>query len=84
MKCINCNASNMLKDRIANTGRCKSCDRLFAFEPTIMPDETRFTDTFFAYVDRQSFNESRELIAIEGDDTAIIDRSNFYTVDSFG
>lgn len=48
MKCINCNASNMLKDRIANTGRCKSCDRPFAFEPTTMPDETKFTDTFFA------------------------------------
>jgi hypothetical protein len=48
VKCINCNTSNMLKDRIANMGRCKSCDRLFAFEPTTMPDNTRFTDTFFA------------------------------------
>jgi hypothetical protein len=48
MKCINCDASNTLKDRVANTGRCKSCNRPFAFEPTTMPDETRFTDTFFA------------------------------------
>jgi hypothetical protein len=48
VKCINCDASNTLKDRTANMGRCKSCDRPFAFEPTAMPDSIRLTDPFFA------------------------------------
>jgi hypothetical protein len=33
---------------------------------------------------QRAINESRELTAIEGDDMTIVDRSNFYTVDSFG
>jgi hypothetical protein len=48
MKCINCNIDNTLKDRVASTGRCKSCDRQFVFEPTLMPESERLTDTFFA------------------------------------
>jgi hypothetical protein len=48
MKCINCDASNNLKDRTANMGKCKSCNHEFAFEPTLMPESNRLTDTFFA------------------------------------
>jgi hypothetical protein len=33
---------------------------------------------------QRAINETHELTAIEGDDIAIVDRSNFYTVDSFG
>jgi hypothetical protein len=48
MKCINCNIDNTLKDRVASMGRCKSCNRQFVFEPTLMPERERLTDTFFA------------------------------------
>jgi hypothetical protein len=48
VKCINCNTDNNLKDRTANMGRCKSCNRAFTFEPTAMPTQTRLTDPFFA------------------------------------
>ena len=48
MKCINCNTDNNLKDRTASMGRCKSCSRQFAFEPTAMPTNTKLTDPFFA------------------------------------
>jgi len=49
MKCINCNTDNNLQDRTANQGRCKNCDRPFAFEPTAMGD-VKFTDGFFQKV----------------------------------
>jgi hypothetical protein len=49
MKCINCNIDNTLKDRrMGNMGRCKSCNHEFAFEPTLMTNTYRLTDTFFA------------------------------------
>jgi hypothetical protein len=49
MKCINCNIDNTLKDRrMGNMGRCKSCNHEFAFEPTLMPESNRLTDTFFS------------------------------------
>jgi hypothetical protein len=46
MKCIQCNTDNNLKDRTANQGRCKSCNRPFAFEPTAMTG-VKITDPFF-------------------------------------
>jgi len=49
MKCINCQTDNNLQDRTANQGRCKDCDRPFAFEPTTMGD-IKFTDGFFQKV----------------------------------
>jgi hypothetical protein len=36
MKCIQCGTDNILKDRTANSGRCKSCNHPFSFEPTTM------------------------------------------------
>ena len=48
MKCIQCNADNDLKDRIAKHGRCTNCNHPFAFEPTTMEAKIRFTDGFFA------------------------------------
>ena len=48
MKCIQCNVDNNLKDRIANQGRCSNCKHPFAFEPTSMESNLRFTDGFFA------------------------------------
>ncbi len=47
MKCIQCQTDNKLKDRTENQGRCKNCNRPFAFEPTSMK-EVKFTDGFFA------------------------------------
>jgi len=47
MKCIQCNTDNNLKDRTANSGRCKNCSHAFAFEPTSMTGK-KFTDPFFA------------------------------------
>ncbi|WP_204102149.1 MULTISPECIES: hypothetical protein [Spirulina sp. CCY15215] len=49
MKCIECDIDNKLKDREANSGRCKSCGHPFAFEPTAM-NPIKFTDPFFAKV----------------------------------
>lgn len=46
MKCIYCQTDNTLKDRMANQGRCKQCDRPFAFEPTQMPS-IKITDPMF-------------------------------------
>ncbi|NET55822.1 MAG: hypothetical protein F6K47_06530 [Symploca sp. SIO2E6] len=48
MKCIQCGTNNNLKERIANRGRCKRCHHQFAFEPTKMNANVRFTDQFFA------------------------------------
>jgi len=48
MKCIQCNVDNNLKDRTANQGRCSNCKHPFAFEPTSMEGNLRFTDGFFA------------------------------------
>lgn len=51
MKCIQCNRDNKLKDRTANSGRCKNCSHAFAFEPTTMTGKKKkFTDPFFAKV----------------------------------
>jgi hypothetical protein len=36
MKCIKCDTDNILKDRTANSGRCKICNHPFVFEPTTM------------------------------------------------
>lgn len=47
MKCIQCSTDNTLKDRTDNQGRCKSCNRPFAFEPTSMTS-VKVTDPFFA------------------------------------
>ncbi|MBO1350860.1 MAG: hypothetical protein EBE86_027390 [Hormoscilla sp. GUM202] len=44
MKCIQCDTDNNLKDRTANQGRCKNCDRPFVFDPKA---GSRFTDGFF-------------------------------------
>jgi hypothetical protein len=46
MKCIQCSTDNNLKDRTANQGRCKGCNRPFAFEPTAMTG-VKITDPFF-------------------------------------
>ncbi len=49
MKCIQCGTDNNLKDRTNHAGRCKSCNHLFAFEPTTTKDiNLRITDPFFA------------------------------------
>jgi hypothetical protein len=47
MKCINCQTDNNLKDRTANSGRCKQCNHRFAFEPTTMTG-VKITDPMFA------------------------------------
>jgi len=47
MKCINCQTDNKLKERTANGGRCKQCNRKFAFEPTAMTG-VKITDPMFA------------------------------------
>ncbi len=46
MKCIQCGTDNILKDRTANSGRCKSCNHPFAFEPTTMTG-VKITDQRF-------------------------------------
>lgn len=46
MKCIQCDTDNNLKDRTANSGRCKNCQHAFVFEPTSMPE--KLTDRSFA------------------------------------
>lgn len=43
-----------------------------------------FSPRKIIHILQRAINESRELTAIEGDDMTISDRSNFYTVDSFG
>ena len=49
MKCIHCGTDNDLRDRTNNFGRCKRCDRPFAFEPSTVKDTAlNFTDPFFA------------------------------------
>ena len=57
MKCIQCGTENNLKARIANNGRCSSCNHPFAFEPTAMKD-VKLTDPFFmkAIIDLSSNN----------------------------
>ncbi|MFN3361258.1 MAG: hypothetical protein ACK421_07535 [Pseudanabaenaceae cyanobacterium] len=47
MKCISCGTDNNLRDRTENQGRCKNCGTPFAFEPTAMPVNQRFTDVAF-------------------------------------
>lgn len=46
MRCIKCDADNKLKERQANSGRCKSCRHPFAFDPKVTPG-IDFTDKFF-------------------------------------
>lgn len=46
MKCIKCDADNKLKERQANSGRCKSCRHPFAFDPKVSAG-VDFTDKFF-------------------------------------
>ena len=46
MKCIKCDADNKLKERQANSGRCKSCRHPFAFDPKVTRG-VEFTDKFF-------------------------------------
>jgi hypothetical protein len=48
MKCINCNVDNKLKDRTNNLGRCKNCGHDFVFEPAIILNKPKVTDTLFA------------------------------------
>ncbi len=49
MKCIQCGTDNILKDRTDHSGRCKSCNHPFAFEPTTVTDKRLLiTDPFFA------------------------------------
>lgn len=49
MKCIHCGTDNNLRDRTNNFGRCKRCNRPFAFEPsTVRNTALNFTDPFFA------------------------------------
>ncbi len=36
MKCIKCGTDNILTDRTTNSGRCKTCNHPFVFEPTTM------------------------------------------------
>ncbi len=47
MKCINCGTDSNLRDRTANQGKCQKCGTRFAFEPTSMPSDCRFTDIAF-------------------------------------
>src|SRR4028118_437257 len=47
MECINCQTDNNLKDRRANSGRCKKCNHQFVFEPTYMRG-LEITDPMFA------------------------------------
>lgn len=44
MKCVNCGTDNNLKDRTSNSGRCKNCNHVFAFDPKA---GSKFTDVFF-------------------------------------
>jgi hypothetical protein len=46
MKCIKCDTDNILKDRTANSGRCKICNHPFVFEPTTMTG-VKITDPRF-------------------------------------
>ena len=49
MKCVRCGADNNLRDRTDNSGRCRSCNHLFTFEPsTVRNPDLNFTDPFFA------------------------------------
>ncbi|WP_103670424.1 hypothetical protein [Pseudanabaena sp. BC1403] len=47
MKCINCGTDSNLRDRTNNQGKCQKCGTRFAFEPTSMPSDCRFTDPSF-------------------------------------
>ena len=47
MKCIKCNTDNKLKERTANSGRCKSCNHPITFDPKASGG-VGFTDRFFA------------------------------------
>lgn len=48
MKCVECATNNSLSDRTKNSGRCKNCNHLFAFEPATVTDyKLAFTDPFF-------------------------------------
>jgi DNA-directed RNA polymerase subunit RPC12/RpoP len=47
MKCIQCGTDNLLRDRTANSGRCKQCHHRFVFEPTTMGVH-KISDGFFA------------------------------------
>ncbi|MCC3406351.1 MAG: hypothetical protein JGK17_12325 [Microcoleus sp. PH2017_10_PVI_O_A] len=47
MKCIKCQTDNKLKERRANSYRCKKCSHQFAFEPTLMTN-LKITDPMFA------------------------------------
>ncbi|MEG5058162.1 hypothetical protein QUB60_08905 [Microcoleus sp. A2-C5] len=46
MKCIKCQTDNKLKDRRANSGRCRQCGHQFVFEPTYIG--LAITDPMFA------------------------------------
>ena len=48
MKCINCQTDNKLKERTANSGRCKQCNHKFVFRPTYIPTIGLLTDPMFA------------------------------------
>ena len=47
MKCINYGTDSNLRDRTNNQGKCQKCGTRFAFEPTSMPINCRFTDPSF-------------------------------------
>jgi len=48
MKCIKCQTDNKLKERTANSGRCKQCNHKFVFRPTYIPTIGLLTDPMFA------------------------------------
>src|SRR4028118_1019940 len=47
MKCINCQTDNNLRERRANSGRCKRCQHRFVFESTTI-NGVKITDAMFA------------------------------------
>ncbi|MDY6803285.1 MAG: hypothetical protein SXA11_05695 [Cyanobacteriota bacterium] len=61
MKCVNCGTDNILKERTSNSGRCKNCNHVFAFDPQA---GSKFTDVFF----------DRSLKAIAYDNTLFFTR----------
>ncbi len=58
MKCIKCGTDNILTDRTTNSGRCKSCNHPFAFEPTTMTGVKITDPQFKKAIDEVSSNNT--------------------------